>query len=584
MEQRRTPYLINKALKNFLFASVMTMAITQLSSTINGIIVSHLVSPDALSATTLYLPVNLVVNALVTFFGIGATILATKAMGRRDKQAVSDILSTALLSVLLAGIILAVVGFSFGGEVTRLLTTDEHIYPLLKPYLTIMLGCGVLPMTNMFLNQCVDIDGFPFRVTKTVLLIAVCNICLALLFVGVFGMGIQGAAIATMTAYLTGCISSAIHLFGPHSDIRFRFDISAFSRYIGKNLLQGAPLLISNVVLVVMFYLMNNIVQARLGHDGMFVMSVCVNIFLLGTMMSNGFGNTILSLGGFLYGQRDYSGAHMLVRECLSWIVGITLAFTLIVIAFPSLLTYLFGANTPELAAMSNGCIRIFICCLTPICLVLTLANLYQMLGRLLMSPILILSLPIVLLTSMSLFARSSDDSMLWYAFPVTGVIVLLLSLLFSEVVRMKERHSVKPAFLTLLPLSSDDQLFETSLTNDAKTFYATIHELPAIVRAFQIEPSLESRVVNCVEEMLLNTLNHSGIEGNGHYTDLRMVKSQDKFTVSFKYEGRPFNPVTANVDERKYGLKIMFGLSDEVDYKYMYGQNMLYLSWNLNC
>lgn len=159
MNQTRNPYLINKALKNFLFASVMTMVITQLSSTINGIIASHLVSPDALSATTLYLPVNMVVSSLVTFVGIGATILATKAMGRRDKEVVSDILSTALLSVLLTGALLAVAGFFYGGEIARLLTTDDHIFPLMKPYLTIMLGCGVLPMVNMFFNQCVDIDG-----------------------------------------------------------------------------------------------------------------------------------------------------------------------------------------------------------------------------------------------------------------------------------------------------------------------------------------------------------------------------------------------------------------------------------------
>lgn len=41
MESKRNSYLINKALKNFLFASVLTMLITQLTTSIDGIIVSQ---------------------------------------------------------------------------------------------------------------------------------------------------------------------------------------------------------------------------------------------------------------------------------------------------------------------------------------------------------------------------------------------------------------------------------------------------------------------------------------------------------------------------------------------------------------
>ena len=42
----RNAYLTTKAMKNFLIASVMTMAINQLNTTVDGIIVSHLVGPD----------------------------------------------------------------------------------------------------------------------------------------------------------------------------------------------------------------------------------------------------------------------------------------------------------------------------------------------------------------------------------------------------------------------------------------------------------------------------------------------------------------------------------------------------------
>ena len=250
----RNAYLTTKAMKNFLIASVLTMAINQLNTTVDGIIVSHLVGPDAFSAITLYLPVNLIVTALGTLLGVGSTIIASKAIGRRDKEAVSGILSTALVTLIAAGLFLVVAGFVFGDVVTGWLTQDAYLRVQLQAYLSIMLGMGLMPLLNQFLGQCVDIDGFPLNVTKAVVLIFVSNILLDLILVGALDMGMKGAAIATISSYTIAILFYLRHLLGARSDIRFRFQVSSFRKYIGPNLQQGLPLLISNVLLVVLFY------------------------------------------------------------------------------------------------------------------------------------------------------------------------------------------------------------------------------------------------------------------------------------------------------------------------------------------
>lgn len=279
-------------MKNFLTAAILTMAISQMTSTVNSIIVSHLVSPDAMAAITLFVPAGLVITAMSTFVGVGAAILAAKAMGRRDKEAVRGILSTALVSVLIVGVCFAIAGFLFGETVTSWFTKDEHLYPQLKPYLTVMLGGGVIMMLSQFFNQCICVDGHPIRVTRANMLVFVTNVILVLLLVGVGGMGIKGSAIATLAAYTISILYQSRHLFSKESDIKF--GKPAFGKWLGPNLLQGMPMLITNIVLTLMFFMINTIVQGRLGHDGMFVMSVCMNILMIGIMLSNGFGDTIL--------------------------------------------------------------------------------------------------------------------------------------------------------------------------------------------------------------------------------------------------------------------------------------------------
>ena len=143
----------------------------------------------------------------------------------------------------------------------------------------------------------------------------------------------------------------------------------------------------------------------------------------------------------------------------------------------------------------------------------------------------------------------------------------------------MKSRPK-KFTSLTLLPMENLDQVYEVSLNNTTADFYETIGHLPEIMDSFVLDKAIKMQAVSGTEEILLNTIQHSGIEDNGHYSDLRMVKTDKIFTVSLKYEGRPFNPLILNEDDRKIGLRILFGQIKDIDYKYMYGQNMMYLSW----
>jgi len=566
-------------MKNFLTAAILTMAISQMTSTVNSIIVSHLVSPDAMAAITLFVPAGLVITAMSTFVGVGAAILAAKAMGRRDKEAVRGILSTALVSVLIVGVCFAIAGFLFGETVTSWFTKDEHLYPQLKPYLTVMLGGGVIMMLSQFFNQCICVDGHPIRVTRANMLVFVTNVILVLLLVGVGGMGIKGSAIATLTAYTISILYQSRHLFSKESDIKF--GKPAFGKWLGPNLLQGMPMLITNIVLTLMFFMINTIVQGRLGHDGMFVMSVCMNILMIGIMLSNGFGDTILSLGSFLYGQLDYTGTRILVKRCLISILGITVTFTCFVMLFPGLLTQLFGANTPELQAMANQGVVIFIGCLAPICVILMFANLFQMEGRIALSPVIILLIPIVLLSLLSLFADSPNDTFIWYAFPVSGAVVVTAVFIITEIVRFKSRPQ-KLVPILLLQKDNGNLLYEVSLKNDISSFNAVISSMSSNLMQFKLSDSQRRHIELCSEELLLNTIQHSGIADNGHYSDMRIIQTDDKITFSLKYEGKAFNPTLLATEKKNAGLKIVTRYSSEMDYKYMYGQNMLYLSWKI--
>ena len=79
MSIARNSYLITKAMRNFLLASIFTMALAQVNTTVDGIIVSHLVAADAISVVNLYKTISLLITWFTPLRCISVSIVDARA-------------------------------------------------------------------------------------------------------------------------------------------------------------------------------------------------------------------------------------------------------------------------------------------------------------------------------------------------------------------------------------------------------------------------------------------------------------------------------------------------------------------------
>ena len=580
MSFERNSYLTTRAMKNFLIASILTMAVQQFNITLNGIIVSHLVGPDALSAINLYQPVSLAVTSFATLFGIGATIIASRAIGRREMDKVDKILSTAVTSILIVGVLLTISVLASQDAVVSLICHKERLEPYFRSYLLAMISFAVVSMINVVTNQMVSIDGQPQLVTKSVSISAVINLLLVILFAWEFHLGIASAAFSTICAQVVNILLLSKYIFSKRSSYNIN-PIRSFSMScLRANFKQGLPLIISNMVLMIMFLMLNNIIQDKQGADGIFVMSVCVNLLSLGMMFANGMGSTALSVGGFLNGQRDYQGLRILISQCIKLLVGSLFVIAVVVQVYPDFITMLFGANSQELIAYTNSSLRIFVWMLPTILLVIFLANVYQMLGYLALTPLIVLTFPLILIPSMYVWGNMGDGSLIWYAFPETGLFVLVLAFVITEVIRYRKKDV---AHLTLVPTKDVENSYDISVNANHESMAASLANLDTYLADLSISSELQLAVRHCIEEVTLNIVEHSGRNMEHHYFDIHANFMDGVLEVIVKDDGRAFNPVAFPKEERGSGLKILHGLCSNIDYKFMYGQNLTTMSWTIN-
>lgn len=112
------------------------------------------------------------------------------------------------------------------------------------------------------------------------------------------------------------------------------------------------------MALAVMFMLLNSITQEKQGVSGMFALSVCMNLLSIGMMVSNGVGTALMSIGCFMFGQNDMKGLSFLVNRSIVMLEAAVIAVAVVATVCPSLISGLFGADSPELRIYTNGSLR----------------------------------------------------------------------------------------------------------------------------------------------------------------------------------------------------------------------------------
>ncbi len=184
----------------FAIPMVLGNIFQQLYNIVDSIIVGKFLGEEALAAVGASFPVFYTLIAFVIGIGSGATVVISQYFGAKNYIQVKKAIGTIYMFVFLASIILSIGGIVFSREIFTLLKVGEDVMPEAISYFTIYMSGLVIffgfNSTASILRGLGD--------SRTPLLFftisTIANIGLDLLFIIVFGWGIEGAAIATIVA------------------------------------------------------------------------------------------------------------------------------------------------------------------------------------------------------------------------------------------------------------------------------------------------------------------------------------------------------------------------------------------------
>jgi len=186
----------------FKFAAPMLIGniFQQLFSVVDSIVVGKYIGKEALAAVGASFPVIFIMISLIIGLVMGTTIVISQYFGAKDMVNVKKAIDTMYICSAIFGVIATVVGILVSEPILRFIDLPEELMPQATLYLKIYLS-GILIFFG-FNGTSAVLRGLGDSKTPLYFLIiaSVVNIILVILFVGVFGWGVGGAAAATLIA------------------------------------------------------------------------------------------------------------------------------------------------------------------------------------------------------------------------------------------------------------------------------------------------------------------------------------------------------------------------------------------------
>jgi putative MATE family efflux protein len=248
----------------FQFATPMLLGnmFQQLYNVVDSIIVGNYIGKEALAAVGASFPIIFTLISFIIGIAIGSTVIISQYFGAKDYEKVKRAIDTLYIFIFFASILVSFLGIYFSTEIFKLLRMPADVIPQADNYLDIYLSGLVLffgfNATSAILRGLGDSKTpLYFMIIATIM-----NIGFDLLFVVVFGWGIEGAAFATIVAQGGAFLTAILYLNRYHEIINLSWRKMIFDRELFKaNIRIGIPIGLQQsfvaLSMMVMYWLVN---------------------------------------------------------------------------------------------------------------------------------------------------------------------------------------------------------------------------------------------------------------------------------------------------------------------------------------
>ncbi len=357
---------VGKLLLRLALPTVAAQVINMLYNIVDRIYIGHIpaVGDLALTGVGVCMPLILIVSAFAALVGNGGAPRASIFMGRGEPETSEKILGNCFVTQLVISAALTTVLLLWNRDMLLAFGASSNTIEYAVSYMNIYAAGTVFVQLTLGMNAFITAQGFAKTGMLSVLIGAIANIVLDPIFIFGFGMGVRGAALATILSQALSCTWVLCFLFGRKSFLKIRrCNLRLQANVILPCLALGLSVFIMQSSESIISVCFNSSLLKYGGDVAVGAMTILTSVMQFAMLPLQGLGQGAQPIISYNFGAKNVGR----VKAAFKLLLGVSLCYATLlwgcVMLFPRVFVGLFTPN-PVLLAFTGKALRIYMACM----------------------------------------------------------------------------------------------------------------------------------------------------------------------------------------------------------------------------
>ena len=422
---------ISKLLKMYAVPGIIAQTAASLYNMVDSIYIGHIkdVGSYAISGLAVTFPLMNLSIALGTLVGVGAMTMISILLGQKNYVNAGKVLANTLTLNVIIGVLFTAVALIFLDPILYFFGASENTIEFARDYMVIILGGNVFSHLFHGFNGIIRASGHPNTAMGITLFTVISNAILDPVFIFAFGMGIKGAALATILCQILALIYTLWFLADKRHFLHFPKPAFQLDWRIAKQSLAiGVGPFMMNCAACLVALFINQQLRKYGGDLAIGAYGIVNRFTMLFVMINMGFNQGLQPIAGFNYGARQYKRVKEVFMLTMKWELLVTTLCFLVSELIPRTAVSLF-TNDPTLIDLSSRGLRIMNCGFALVGFGMVSSNFFQCLGMVKKSIFLSLSRQLLfLLPFIYTLPLWFKETGVWVSFPISDTLNVVVS------------------------------------------------------------------------------------------------------------------------------------------------------------
>ena len=357
---------VGKLLLRLALPTVTAQIINMLYNIVDRMYIGHIPETGAMALTGVgvCMPLIMIVTAFAAFVGYGGAPRASIFMGKGDHTSAEKTLGNCFVIQILISILLTAALLLWNRDFLMAFGASENTIQYGVDYMNIYAIGTIFVQLTLGMNAFITAQGFAKTGMLSVLIGAVANIILDPIFIFGFGMGVKGAALATIISQAMSCIWVLAFLFGKRTHLKIKKEnLGLQAKIVLPSLALGCSTFVMQASESVISVCFNSSLLQYGGDIAVGAMTILTSVMQFAMLPLQGLGQGAQPIISYNYGAGNVERVKAAFKLLLKASLCYSILLWLFVMFFPQAFAAMFTSDA-SLMEYTKTALRIYMACL----------------------------------------------------------------------------------------------------------------------------------------------------------------------------------------------------------------------------